>query len=472
MQFSNKKIFIAPHTPRTTMFAKELLEDKSIDFLGFIDKNKTGENIHKVEGIKGAKYDYILILSQNHFFSIYSDYKKILPPKKLVQVEILNGHYIYLYFKKIQIEKIKKIPDLLKSIYAKTLSKILDILSFKSDEIVFISKSFISTNNKSLFCQMLRQNIKTTILTDNTTHLKWLKEENIPSLHVRSFLGIFKLLSAKLLVLDQGNSNIYLQNIRKCQKTLQMWHGVPLKKLNTIHNITYDFYSGPSKYIDEGSLQKVILAKKYYSLGYPRNDILAKEKLDHFDMLLCNDELVNLAKKNTCIVYMPTHREATNEHVVPLDFDKLNIFLAKINAQMIIKFHPFIFEFYGDLHEKNYSNIIFADMQSDIYPILKFSNMLISDYSSVYFDYLYVDKPIIFFDYDYDEYVSNMDGFYYEYEKFTPGERVQTQEMLENVIEKNLQNDNYKMQRKELRDKVFDFDDDLSAVRIINEVLL
>ena len=150
----------------------------------------------------------------------------------------------------------------------------------------------------------------------------------------------------------------------------------------------------------------VVQAKKHLNLGYPRNDLLLKEH-EKLDLLFVNLEIYNLAKENKVIVYMPTHRESEpsfgNKSVkeLPLDLEKLNDFMKKQNAFFILKLHPFVSKLYEN---KNFSNIVFYESQSDIYPVLKYTDILITDYSSVYFDFLLIDKPIIFFDYDYEEY--------------------------------------------------------------------
>lgn len=52
--------------------------------------------------------------------------------------------------------------------------------------------------------------------------------------------------------------------------------------------------------------------------------------------------------------------------------------------------------------------------------------MLVTDYSSIYFDYLLLDKPIIFFNYDLEEYLNNSRDMYFNYDEFTPGRKYKT----------------------------------------------
>lgn len=64
---------------------------------------------------------------------------------------------------------------------------------------------------------------------------------------------------------------------------------------------------------------------------------------------------------------------------------------------------------------RNKKSIVFINSNEDIYPLLSISDALITDYSSVFFDYLLLNKPIIFFPYDYEEYLKNDRELYVDY---------------------------------------------------------
>ncbi|WP_198266404.1 CDP-glycerol glycerophosphotransferase family protein [sulfur-oxidizing endosymbiont of Gigantopelta aegis] len=267
------------------------------------------------------------------------------------------------------------------------------------------------------------------------------------------------------------------------QKTLQMWHGVPLKRMNRLSNITYKYMVSTSTFVNETSLADVIVANQYYDLGYPRNDLLLKEHSIN-DRLLCDDNLYQFVKQcfNTSekvIVYMPTHREDTSdivvstESIIPLDFIQMDKELKQMNAHLIVKLHPFVTQFYERFSPENgYQNILFHSAQGDIYPLLKYTDILITDYSSVYFDFLLLDRPIIFFCYDFERYSNNMGGFVYDYELMAPGEKVIDQEQLITELKQIIQgNDQYHEQRKTVCDCFYTFQDAGSSERISSELL-
>ena len=118
------------------------------------------------------------------------------------------------------------------------------------------------------------------------------------------------------------------------------------------------------------------------------------------------------------------------------DFEKLNEELLKINGLFIIKPHAAM----RTIIKKagNYSNIISIIPETDIYPILPFTDVLITDYSSIYYDYLLMDgKGCILYDFDYDQYVKKEYKFICDYKEYTPGPHVRSFEELLQILSTN-----------------------------------
>ena len=96
---------------------------------------------------------------------------------------------------------------------------------------------------------------------------------------------------------------------------------------------------------------------------------------------------------------------------------------------------------------------------ADPYVFLKMADVLITDYSSIYFDYLLLDRPIIFFAYDLEEYLSDSREMYFDYDEFTPGEKVNDyQELKSGIVKVIYYSDQYKEARNLMRNYVFDYD--------------
>jgi CDP-glycerol glycerophosphotransferase (TagB/SpsB family) len=172
--------------------------------------------------------------------------------------------------------------------------------------------------------------------------------------------------------------------------------------------------------------------------GYPRNDALfnriegenigtaeeTKEKINDMD------------DSETIFCYAPTFRQGfgnkqgTKISEMDLDYESLNSLLRENNSYLFIKMHP---HESGEIEVSNHDRLIMSEDESDIYPLLRHTDCLITDYSSIFSDYLLLNKPIIFFPYDYKKYTSSRD-LCFEYDRVTPGPKATTQDELHNYI--------------------------------------
>lgn len=100
-------------------------------------------------------------------------------------------------------------------------------------------------------------------------------------------------------------------------------------------------------------------------------------------------------------------------------------------------------------------------------------DLLITDYSSIYLDYLLLDRPIVFFAYDLEHYVERDRALYFTYESMTPGARCDTQVKLENVLTAILSSgcrDEYAEQRNGVRQFTHDNLGPGSVARLMNKL--
>lgn len=482
--FKNKKIYISPYTKTSNALCKKLLKSVGgIEFLGFIDREQKGENIFKIDDIRAKEFDYIIIFSPNHFKDIYKDFKGKIDKAKIFKVENRDNQYLFLNQREIAIQNLKNIPKRFKENLFKYLSRILDILHYKRENIVFISKNFISGNNKFFYFYLHENQAKTTILTDNIKQLKELKSQNFHAFRLSSLRAHIVLACAKWLVVDQGDCSSLLNLKSNSQKSMQLWHGIPLEHMNLLTNITYDVFISTSDFVSFSSFDKVFLAKEFLPLGYPRNDIFLKKTHSKTDLIFTDKDIYKFAKnaksnKQKIIIYMPTFREsdfiaqAKQINSLKIDFDELNKFLVQRDTFFILKLHPFVALFYKDfLEDLEFSNVLLHNTQGDIYPVLKYADILVGDYSSVYYDFLLLDKPLIFYLYDHKTCSKMAHGSFYDFEKMSPGEKAYTQDELFTCIDKVLcENDDFARQRVLLKNKLFKYQDENSSKRIL-EVL-
>jgi CDP-glycerol glycerophosphotransferase len=218
---------------------------------------------------------------------------------------------------------------------------------------------------------------------------------------------------------------------------IHLGHGTPLKNIGLLEknlstlkkiyyilvrtNISYSIASSPyfKKIIaDFIGLQenKILIA------GQSRNDqLFIKSDLNIKDILKQNN--------SKSILYAPTWRPSTKVEYFPFgDFSaqEMGNFLIKNNIHIFIRVHPGIRDDIGN-HLLKIPNIYSfpADTYAEIMDYLNEFDLLITDYSSIYFDYLLLNRPIIFLPYDYDLYEKEI-GFTVPYNEFTPGYKPST----------------------------------------------
>jgi CDP-glycerol glycerophosphotransferase (TagB/SpsB family) len=128
----------------------------------------------------------------------------------------------------------------------------------------------------------------------------------------------------------------------------------------------------------------------------------------------------SLSTKKT-ILYAPTFRDTDRfERETPIEWERLNNLLKKNDTTFLIKLHR---HDYSMIMKENYSHIRVLDNESDMYPLFSKVDLLITDYSSIFFDFLLTDKPVLFYPYDIEDYLTMDRSMYDEYETVTPGHK-------------------------------------------------
>lgn len=290
--------------------------------------------------------------------------------------------------------------------------------------------------------------------------------------------------SARIVITSHGCSKL-----KKSQTYIEVWHGVPLKKLGLPlgqGKITF-----ADKYISSSETYSTILnacmgsESEYYITGFPRTDYFFRDNekvLELFKSLGLNDD-------NKKIVFMPTFRKALGRVESEIDrntnvfgfndvsVEEMNKLLVNENIEILMKLHPAEESKYKD-SIKDLSNIRLItkenllDNNLDIYEILRYSDGLITDYSSVYFDYLLLNKPIVFLDTDINEY-SNNRGFMLEpLEIWRPGDSVKNYNEFIQTINNISQNNDANISKRELvTNIIFRFKDGKSCERLNKKIL-
>ncbi len=257
---------------------------------------------------------------------------------------------------------------------------------------------------------------------------------------------------------------------RSDQIYVQCWHGTPLKRLgyditnsdNAMNSVAEirDKYRIDTKRFDYLISSCPFVTEKFSSawnlkgfgkpdaileIGYPRNDFLSKYTQD--DVLRVRKALGLDGCYKKIILYAPTWRDnqhdAANGYVYdnPVDFDLLQ---KELGEEYIILFraHYLVADnFNFDSYKGFIYNVSEYDDINELYTV---SDLLITDYSSVFFDYAILKRPMLFYMYDMEAYRDEMRGFYLDCSEL-PGPIVKTEQELVDAI-KELQFDAEKVE--------------------------
>lgn len=298
-------------------------------------------------------------------------------------------------------------------LYLACMSFLARFTTMEENTIVILNGSGRSGSNGYLFYKYLQLNhpeYRTTLIEPwPSSHLKWASWQKIGAAHyVITTHQPFK--------------------VRRGQINVQFWHGIPLKRMGIMaHNTKRrdvkrnarlwqrkaDIVTSSSDlYESLMSACMAISAKKYRRLGFPRLDYLQKPVISKArllaDLFQVKDEQARIG------IYMPTFRyELADPEIMQqikegnffalADFDgkKLNEALQARHQYLIVKLHPYEMRLFKNFKSR-YSNIAFLNNDYlfkhnyDLYELLGDTDFLLTDFSSIYFDYLHLDQPIIF----------------------------------------------------------------------------
>ena len=271
--------------------------------------------------------------------------------------------------------------------------------------------------------------------------IKKLKE--IPSLKGIVFYNSFSLsailaiTNASLLLLSHSVRDGYISRRKKGRKIINLWHGVPIKgielampnlekereKLIRKNAELYDHMIA-SSHVDRLAMSACfgINPNKIWVTGLPRYDLLTEDtSVFSEDMLYQKEQVKKIKKGRKLVLYAPTFREGRESPISQIGLDdlkKLAIKLDQNNAVLGIRGHRY------DSSKIILDNV--AMLGSDIYSetnlILSETDVLVTDFSSIWIDFLLKNKPIIGFALDYCEYMQNERGSLYDFLKIFPGD--------------------------------------------------
>lgn len=358
-------------------------------------------------------------------------------------------------------------------------------------------QALFTGNIKYFFHHMQETNSNNWFLTYSKDEYLKIRNAHQNVLKFPSLKSIWYLLRCEIVVVD-------IYEWVKCfrffllfrSKVVQLWHGVGFKRIQLdspdyIENKKslmrrieanlfplypcHDLLISTSEFYTEHLFSKAFKSKSIVETGYPRNDVFFRPVSEN-DLIsidrVCYSEIVKRKKEGIRLVlFVPTHRETGGDPLSDkaIDISSLNKYGIENNLLFVFKFHSYTVL---DADRDAKSHIIWYDNEADIYPVLPLADLMVTDYSSIYMDFLLLDKPILFYPYDYDKYIAKDRAIQFDYDWITPGEKCFSQDALLNALTKklNITDDSYREKRAEIRKIAFKYVDGKASERIQKEI--
>jgi len=330
--------------------------------------------------------------------------------------------FFIFHFKEIG-KYIEIINKIFMRIFSKTIMKYI-----KTKDTVLIANGLNCFDGcpKDIFLEAQKyENIKDKYywITKDKKMFKKLKKTYSNILYSYSIKGFIYIIRSKYYILNVNTQDFYPGlKIPNNRIIIQTFHGFPTKS----------FCKSASEFYTQKDIQMqiedsfnpnnmyIITAGKYedeafhnncdfpydrmLKIGHPRNDRLK----EHEKIRLDNKWKIVTDNSTKIVCYCPTWRENGNFKLFPFsdsNLEEFNKVLQENNILLIVKLHPL----YGKMDQKlgDYSNICLYSYEWNLDNVELFSiiDLLITDYSSIYCDYLLTNKPVAFIQYDYEEYI-------------------------------------------------------------------
>lgn len=308
-------------------------------------------------------------------------------------------------------------------------------------------------NAKYLFIHVSEQmpEISCAWLSINKDTVREIKAKGLKAYYILSLKGIGYALTSKFWFF-----NAYSSDIMFClsggAKQVNLWHGLPLKRIEfdidsglladryvkkTLKERYYhpEVFKRPDYMVTSTELFSEVFARSFrisrdqcLGFGLARNEVLtwSEEKrkafIKRYEPAATMELIAELGHYDKVFVYMPTWRDSQNDFVAAgFDFETMESVLSENNALLLVKPHSNTFIDPGLMESMAHVKLLPSTL--DIYPILPYTDVLITDYSSIMYDYILMEKKdVILYLFDYQEYVSER-PFIWPYDEMSYGHR-------------------------------------------------
>jgi CDP-glycerol glycerophosphotransferase len=246
------------------------------------------------------------------------------------------------------------------------------------------------------------------------------------------------LIKARTLIGSHGTTDFGPWMFSKKKIFINTWHGFPLKAIafssknrnKTAERDAQRLKENVTAFLASSDFEAELFAKSFkiekeriWVVGQPRNDRLADRVLDAAPPFT-----KDLPPYQKIVLYCPTFRDDTETWLFPFkdfDLEELNKFLEENKLVILLRAH--VNEGNRKYISKGGRIVNFSfDVWPDINAFLPHVDIVVTDYSSIFFDYLLLNRPVIFLPYDLEEYERTRGFMIDEYNKWTPGPKIST----------------------------------------------
>jgi CDP-glycerol glycerophosphotransferase len=266
---------------------------------------------------------------------------------------------------------------------------------------------------------------------------------------------------------------------------VQLWHGISIKEVGLRNQIplarvtpeyaellascgSYAAFLGSSA-AAEGEWRRWFSFRRYAPIGFPRNDVLQRQPSER-DLINVDFETLEAMRATRAaggrvFLYAPTFRDGRPEWIRDIGLQRLADGLSARGDRLVVNLHPLEHAMLAELCER-LPQVGFVRARSDLYPLLAQTSALITDYSSLMFDFLPLDRPIVFFRPDHQRYVSDSRQLYDAKVRQLPGPVADSVEALLGVLLGSA-DPAYEEIRRELMHRLFDHVDGEATTRLM-----
>lgn len=324
-------------------------------------------------------------------------------------------------------------------------------------------------NTKYLYLHVANNvpGVRTVWLAKDKEFAAFMRSRGYESYYQHSFRGIWAALRAGTTVID---AFLQPENFQWSGRTrlVQLLHGKGMKAggygQKPLHTQEYIFTTSP---FVNTMLPDIFVEKTPMIVaGYSRADVFFKDiPGSEIGVDEATKKVLEDARYTKRFLYAPTFRRGakTLDLSTFIDLPHMSDWLVEHNYLLLMSLHP---KYRDQVRDIAYPNIHFVE-DSDVYPLLPQIDILINDYSSIFTDYMLLDRPIIFYPYDLESYMVSPGLTFDSYDTYTPGPKAYNFEELLHTLEKTIAHDDHAADRKRVRDLYHTYQDGNSSERII-----